>query len=800
MLFPRFQIILLSIGVLFSTMGIAQTYKVEEVSYEFIIENISGVNSKYDDFSPVLFNDKIVFTSGRESNLVLQGENNWGKTGFYNLFIADLNFKDSAEIKTSPSSLFDKDLSNNNHTGPACFNSDQTIVFYTQLSERKKKEKEVRNPQIYMAQMVEGKWQKMEVLPFCDPKYSFGHPSWDNENNVLYFSSTMPGGKGGRDIYTVKRKEDGTWEKPVNLPWNTESDEMFPFILGKDLFFSSDRPGGKGKLDIYWKLLNTQEPLQNVQQLNTEEDDHGIFISPDHLKGCFARRVDGNDDLFFLKVTRNVRVTNELAGQFTYRNIGTDASDLELELIYEDEFVLSATTDSSGKFWLRELPYENYTIRTKSEENLELTLFDENGRAVNTFLQDGEGLFQYKKVDEMTAGTLSMLEEMNESEWLDYTDITGQFVYENIPGKYGDSLEVLFIDEDGNIVFTEYTDERGNFTLINIPTDQNYTITVKDVEEDMFLLIYDKEGQVFAQLKQNDEGAFVYRKIDPNFANNLQKLATEDDVFDDESINITGNFNYRNLEGDFNNGLTVYIYTEDGILLDSTVTNSGGQFMFRNLDPDESYLFKMKEDDPNFVLDDFNLHVEDRYGKVLADLYRAEDGFYRHKIIDADTDTDLATLNETTEPDFNLENNNDSNDNTENNETPDNDTNPEYTELVRLGEVFNIYFDRNSSYTDLKSNQELQQLITEMKSNKNIEVSIYGFASSTDTEIYNMWLSERRGNRVKDYMIKKGVSASRISVEYFGESKLVNQCEDGVSCPEEEHAKNRRVEVIISGK
>src|SRR5690606_12949556 len=116
----------------------AQTYKVEEVSYDFSIEPISGVNSKYDDFSPVLFNNKLIFTSGRESNLVLLGENNWGKTGFYNLFVVDLKLKDSSTYKTSTSSIFDKSLSNNNHTGPACFNSDHTLIFFTQLTERKK--------------------------------------------------------------------------------------------------------------------------------------------------------------------------------------------------------------------------------------------------------------------------------------------------------------------------------------------------------------------------------------------------------------------------------------------------------------------------------------------------------------------------------------------------------------------------------------------------------------------------------------------------------------------------------------
>ncbi|MFT4602850.1 MAG: outer membrane protein OmpA-like peptidoglycan-associated protein, partial [Arenicella sp.] len=51
---------------------------------------------------------------------------------------------------------------------------------------------------------------------------------------------------------------------------------------------------------------------------------------------------------------------------------------------------------------------------------------------------------------------------------------------------------------------------------------------------------------------------------------------------------------------------------------------------------------------------------------------------------------------------------------------------------------------------------------------------------------------------LKDYLLQKGISSSRISVKAFGESKLINNCPDVDSCPDEEHAKNRRVEIIIS--
>ena len=160
-------------------------------------------------------------------------------------------------------------------------------------------------------------------------------------------------------------------------------------------------------------------------------------------------------------------------------------------------------------------------IKIVREEDVELTLFDKSGAPITNLLQDGNGLFQYKKIDFEAAGTLSMLKEMNQGISMDFSDISGQFVFENIPGMYGDSLKVMLVDEDGNIVFTEYSDARGNFTFKNIPLDKNYTITTETVEEDMFLLVYNEKGEVYTQLKSNENGQYVFKKIKQNYANNL---------------------------------------------------------------------------------------------------------------------------------------------------------------------------------------------------------------------------------------------------------------------------------------
>jgi outer membrane protein OmpA-like peptidoglycan-associated protein len=46
-------------------------------------------------------------------------------------------------------------------------------------------------------------------------------------------------------------------------------------------------------------------------------------------------------------------------------------------------------------------------------------------------------------------------------------------------------------------------------------------------------------------------------------------------------------------------------------------------------------------------------------------------------------------------------------------------------------------------------------------------------------------------------LIKQGISADRLTANGYGETKLVNNCSDGVECTEEQHQANRRSEFIV---
>ena len=48
-----------------------------------------------------------------------------------------------------------------------------------------------------------------------------------------------------------------------------------------------------------------------------------------------------------------------------------------------------------------------------------------------------------------------------------------------------------------------------------------------------------------------------------------------------------------------------------------------------------------------------------------------------------------------------------------------------------------------------------------------------------------------------NYIIEKGIDPDRITGKGYGETQLINECADGVSCTEAQHAKNRRTEFVI---
>ena len=115
----------------------------------------------------------------------------------------------------------------------------------------------------------------------------------------------------------------------------------------------------------------------------------------------------------------------------------------------------------------------------------------------------------------------------------------------------------------------------------------------------------------------------------------------------------------------------------------------------------------------------------------------------------------------------------------------------------KINDLGNVHFKLNSSYLTDKDKLMLDQLATIMESEPNIQIRVTSHTDSRGTGQYNQWLSEQRAKRTVEYILSKGITEDRITQEAFGETKLLNECSDGVYCTEEKHALNRRSEFVI---
>lgn len=106
-----------------------------------------------------------------------------------------------------------------------------------------------------------------------------------------------------------------------------------------------------------------------------------------------------------------------------------------------------------------------------------------------------------------------------------------------------------------------------------------------------------------------------------------------------------------------------------------------------------------------------------------------------------------------------------------------------------------IYFEYDKSNITREGAFELDKLVQVMQTNKNMVIMAKAHTDNRGTEKYNERLSDRRAKSTRQYVISKGIDASRISAKGMGELEPKVDC--GKDCTEEQHAQNRRSEFLI---
>lgn len=109
--------------------------------------------------------------------------------------------------------------------------------------------------------------------------------------------------------------------------------------------------------------------------------------------------------------------------------------------------------------------------------------------------------------------------------------------------------------------------------------------------------------------------------------------------------------------------------------------------------------------------------------------------------------------------------------------------------VLTLGDLL---FAPNQSEPTPAAIRKLSPLVTILKDQPQRSIRIEGYTDSKGTESYNLDLSQRRADAVRDFLIDNGISPQRITARGYGEA--VSVASNTTTAGRRE---NRRVEVIV---
>lgn len=328
----------------------------------YTVKRMDVFNSHRDDYSPVLGGDsfdELYFTSTRNDAI---GDELSGITGAKpgDIFISR---KDEKGGWRKPE-VANGGINTAYDEGACCLSPDQREMYLTQC---------VTDPaypryaQIIVSNRSDAAWSKgTEIKLTNDTLSSFAHPAISPDGQWLYFTSDMPGGKGGLDIWRVRITAAGFGGvENLGEPINTPGNEEFPtFRPNGDLYFSSDGHPGLGGLDIFIAKTDKQGHVQLIHPgypLNSNADDFGMTFEGPHNRGFFSsNRNDGRgwDHIYSFE---NPEIIQSIKG-WVYEMGGYELPAAQVYLVGNDRTNKRLSVKGDGSFTYVIQPHVDYIL------------------------------------------------------------------------------------------------------------------------------------------------------------------------------------------------------------------------------------------------------------------------------------------------------------------------------------------------------------------------------------------------------------------------------------------------------
>jgi len=267
------------------------------------LKNLSILNSATLEFSPVPYENGVVFTSTRSPNRLLTCPPS-GEIDFSDLYFSQ---KDANGDYLKPVAMKGQ-INGRYHDGAATFTKKGDRMYFSRNNMNGKNDESVIDVKVYSADLENGQWLHVAEVPKINGEnFTTTHPALSADGTKLYFSSNREDGFGGMDLWVTKF-ENGNWTDPVNLgaSINSAGNELFPFVdENGNLFFSSDSLPGSGGLDIFSSKMDEdgawQIPLNMGPPFNSPGDDVAFSTNSDGTEGFLTTDRDdglGKDDIY----------------------------------------------------------------------------------------------------------------------------------------------------------------------------------------------------------------------------------------------------------------------------------------------------------------------------------------------------------------------------------------------------------------------------------------------------------------------------------------------------------------------
>lgn len=449
-------------------------------------------------------------------------------------------------------------------------------------------------------------------------------------------------------------------------------------------------------------------------------------------------------------------------------------------------------------------------------KNKTVSLINKKGEVVSTSQTTNHGIFVFKKVDTEDISQLSVYVSSSDnpnkdkikltntsSENVQLSNTTDNLIYTfnnstqtnlvkeltdnefdfNIAGKIiatnGDTKKVMsnktvyLLGSKNNIIQKTKTNILGTFLFSNIKTDESYSIAYDsaDAETNFIMNLYSVKDKFIKRLDSVSGKKFIYKFLSVTGSSFNDLVMDDSDLRMDVKLKLFGE-NKNNPISD----LKVLLLNDKYQTIDSAITDKDGDFSFKHL-PYTKQVLLTAENEKN-ILESFNnilvFDNEENLIKIVSGV-KGKKFQYRPLATEQSKFTDIYV----DDPWLSI-------------------IEKEKSAVKKTGTsetiIENILFEFNKSELQEQSKQTLDKVVLAMLSNEQFNIELSAHSDSKGGDSYNLKLSEQRANSTKNYIISKGISASRITAKGYGETRLLNNCGNNVICSDDEHAVNRRLE------